>query len=110
MIQEAAQCWRNMSVRLPEGATLQDINDNQEIWAVVQRNALTALRRLDHVEIFAWDESFVVQAIVTAASGTGVSLAIVKKIDLPPRTLNLAARRRLSRRVGRLGIRPHSED
>jgi hypothetical protein len=50
----------------------------------VQQSA-RAVRRLDRVRIISWDESWLMEAIVSHASSTGVELADPRIIKLPPR-------------------------
>lgn len=80
--------WREILVRLPASATLADLND-EAIWKKVQGSHMTALRRLDRVHICAFDESWIADAIVSGATGVGVTLAGIRKTDLPPRTQKL---------------------
>jgi hypothetical protein len=88
-INESGFIWKTVSVRLPEAATLADLNENRDMWRLLQGDRNKSLERLDRVSVFAYDESWVVDAIVSGASVNGVVLAITKKTDLPPRTEGL---------------------
>lgn len=88
-IQHAGQCWREWQVRLPAAAALHDLNENAGLWRLVQGSS-KALRRFDRVAIVAWDESWMAEAVVSGASSTGVTLAGIRKTDLPPRRERLA--------------------
>jgi hypothetical protein len=88
-IQHDGQRWREWQIRLPAAAALHDLNENAGLWRLVQSSG-KALRRFDRVAIIAYDESWMAEAIVAGATGTGVALAGIRKIDLPPRRERLA--------------------
>jgi hypothetical protein len=77
--------WREILVRLPIDATLQDLNE-PTLWRLVQGDPRKALCRLDRVAIIDHGETWLAEAVVSGATGQGVTLAGVKKTDLPPRT------------------------
>jgi hypothetical protein len=90
--QSAGYHWKNWYVRLPETATLTDLNESPEMWLSVQGGMQTAMRVLDRVTLISHDKTWVVpDAIVAGATATGVSFAkaSIKKIDLDPRTERL---------------------
>ena len=62
-------------MRAPEGLIQDDLRD-PKIWKAVQQNRVTALRKMDHLEILAFDESWLANCVVTFAPGTECRLAI----------------------------------
>jgi len=76
-------------VRLPEGMTLQDLNDTPTVWQNVQTNAGTSLRKWDTVRAVAFDESWFIDATVNFADGSQVVLCGIKKTDAPTRAISL---------------------
>lgn len=80
--------WSEWRVRLPRGATLQDLN-HPSLWRLVQ-GSRSALRRLDRVQILSFDEEWVAEAIVAGATRGGVTLSKPSVTRLPPRTEVLA--------------------
>lgn len=81
--------YREAFVRLPDGLTLQDLNDTPTIWTNVQNNANAALRKWDTVRCVAYDEAWFVDATVSFADRTKVILCGVKKTDMPKREVIL---------------------
>lgn len=81
--------WREALVRLPEGMTLQDLNDHPEVWRQVQESNLASFRRFDKVRAVAWDESWIAEAVVNHADRGQVILAGIRKIDFPRREIAL---------------------
>ena len=79
-------CWREALVRLPQGATLQDLNDGPTIWRNIQDNKQTALRKWDRVRVVAFDELWFVDATVSHADHSKVVLCGIKKTDMPARS------------------------
>lgn len=84
-VQSEGFCWRTMQVRLPEGACLADLNEAPTLWQRVQASRLVALQKFDRVAILSHDESWMAEAIVGAATATNVTLAGIRKTDLPAR-------------------------
>jgi hypothetical protein len=87
-IQIDGYAFREIFVRLKREATLQDLNNFPGMWRNIQRSSMS-LRRLDRVSVVAFDESWLITAVVASAGPHNVSLAGVRKIDLPPRVENL---------------------
>jgi hypothetical protein len=81
----AGFCWREFEVRLPCGATLQDLN-RPDLWRMVQLSPRIALRRLDRVSVLAYDESWIAECVVSGATETGVTLAKPRVTELQART------------------------
>jgi len=81
--------WREALVRLPQGMTLQDLNDVPEIWANVQGNNSTALRQFDQIRAVSYDADWLVDATVSFADARQVILAGIKKTELPKRAVAL---------------------
>lgn len=77
--------WREILVRLPMDATLQHLNE-PALWRLVQGDPRKALCRLDRISIIDHGETWLAEAVVSGATGHGVTLAGIKKTDLPPRT------------------------
>lgn len=84
-LQAEGFCWRVFQVRLPEGAALADLNEAPTLWRLVQASRSVALRKFDHVAIVAFDESWLVEAVVGAATALTVTLAGIRKTDMPAR-------------------------
>jgi hypothetical protein len=84
--------WSEFQVRLPEGATVADLNENPDLFRLVQ-NSSVRLRRFDKLRIFDFDETWMVETIVVEATDRGVTLPAtasgLRKLDLPPRNLAL---------------------
>ena len=78
----AGACWREMSVRLPQDATFGDLNDPR-IWKQVQATARCSLRKLDHLVIIAYDESWLARCVVTEATAVGISTSKPVKTEMP---------------------------
>jgi hypothetical protein len=77
LLNDAGQGWRNVLVRMPAGATQDDLR-SPKIWKKAQLSRHTALMKLDHLFILAFDESWFARAVVTHASSTEAHLAIEK--------------------------------
>ena len=73
----AGFAWRDVLVRMPEGATQDDLR-NPKIWRRVQARRGHALRKLDHLFVLAHNESWAVRAVVTHATSTEAHLAFEK--------------------------------
>ena len=71
------QVWRTILVRLPENMVADDLR-TPSVWKKAQASPQSALIKLDHLFILAFDESFAVSAVVTHASSTEASLSITK--------------------------------
>lgn len=76
--------FREFVIRLPEAATLQDLND-PKLWRSLQGDRGKSLRKLDRVVILPFNEEWVVDAVVGAATVNTVTLAGIRKTDLPER-------------------------
>lgn len=76
-ISDAGFAWRNVLARMPEGSTQDDLRD-PKIWRKVQSSRGTALIKLDHLFVLAFDESWAARAVVTHATSTEAHLAIEK--------------------------------
>src|SRR5262245_11930019 len=76
-INSAGFAWRDILVRLPEGAIQDDLR-TPSIWKKAQGDAQTALVKLDHLFILAFDESWFARAVVTHATSTEAHLSIEK--------------------------------
>ena len=74
-INDAGQAWRTVLVRMPEGATQDDLR-NPKIWRKVQGMRHAALIKFDHLFVLAHDESWAARATVTHATAAEAHLAI----------------------------------
>ncbi len=83
--------FRTLFVRLPESITLQMLNDEPRIWRLVQADVHVALMKFDRIIAVAFDESWVVDAIVNVAENDSVILAGIRKVSLPQRSVSLYA-------------------
>lgn len=83
-VQSEGFCWREFLLRLPQGMNADDLK-RTDIWRRVQTSRVT-LRRHDRLYIVAHDESWVADAIVSAANATDVSLAVGRVVSFPERT------------------------
>ena len=81
--------YRELFVRLPESVTLQMLNDEPRIWRLVQADVHCALMKFDRVVAIAFDESWMVDAIVNVAENDSVMLAGIRKISMPQRSVSL---------------------
>ncbi|HML93407.1 hypothetical protein [Methyloceanibacter sp.] len=81
--------YREAFVRLPEGFTLQDLNDAPDAWHNIQSNRNTALQKWDVVRATSFDESWFVDATVSFADRTKVIFAGIRKTDMPTREVIL---------------------
>jgi len=81
--------WRTWEIRLPLDAVFADLNEAVDMWGLLQAST-KALRRFDRVVCLPYDETWMVEAVVAGATGTGVTLAGFRKTDLPPRRERLA--------------------
>lgn len=83
-------CYRVMQVRAPKECTPQMVADRPDLWRRIQVSP-KALRRLDEVRVLAYDETWMLTAVVGGATAAGVSLApkTIKVFELPARTENL---------------------
>jgi hypothetical protein len=77
--------WKEVQARAPEGLIFDDLK-LPEIWRRVQAHPAKSLVRLDKVRVVAWDESWLCECVVTAATSTGATLSKPAKVDLPPRS------------------------
>jgi hypothetical protein len=77
-VNDAGHAWRNILVRMPEGAVADDLRD-PKLWAAVQSTPVAALLKLDQLLILGFDESWGAEAIVTHASHNSAKL-LVKKV------------------------------
>jgi hypothetical protein len=77
--------WKDVQARAPETLVFDDLK-LPEIWRRVQAHPEKSLVRLDKVRLIAWDESWLCECVVTAATSAGVTLSKPVKIDLPPRS------------------------
>ena len=89
--QSEGYAYRTLFVRLPESITLQMLNDEPRIWRLVQGDVHVALMKLDRIIAVAFDESWVVDAIVNVAENDSVVLAGIRKVSLPQRSVALYA-------------------
>jgi len=82
MVNQAGQCFREMVVRLPKEASLDDLKEN--LWRRVQasRNALV---RMDRLHIISWDESWVAECIVAHADSGKAVLTTPRVTKMPER-------------------------
>lgn len=76
-INSAGQVFRNVLIRMPEGAISDDLRD-PKIFVKVQRSAQVALIKLDNLLILGFDESWAVRALVSNATSTEAYLAFEK--------------------------------
>jgi hypothetical protein len=67
VVNHAGFGWRDLMVRLPEGAIADDLKE-PSLWSRVQNERNFALRKHDHLYIVAFDERWAAEAIVTHAS------------------------------------------
>jgi hypothetical protein len=81
--------WRTWEIRLPSAAAVSDLNEAPGLWKLLQ-GSTKALRRFDRVVILPYNEEWLIEAIVAGATGTGVVLAGIRKVDLPARRERLA--------------------
>lgn len=82
-------CFRQAFVRLPDGFTLQDLNDAPGSWRLLQDNASTALRKFDMVRMVSYDEAWFVDATVSTAERGMVIFCGIKKTSMPERSVAL---------------------
>lgn len=78
------QVWTEYQVRLPDGASADDLNANPDLWVDVQ-GSRTSLKKFDRLLIVAYDETWMADAIVSEATGKTVTLAGYKIVQLPKR-------------------------
>ncbi len=87
LIESETRFRRSWFVRLPEGATAEDVSD-PFAWAKVQgsRNPLAK-----HDEVFAvgFSEDFAVMGVVTGVNAEAATVSLVKRITYPERTTPL---------------------
>jgi len=81
--------WREAFVRLPQGLTLQDLNDAPTIWKNIQGDANTALRQFDCIRAVSYEQTWFVDATVSFADRNQVILCGIKKTDMPKREIVL---------------------
>lgn len=81
--------WRDAFVRLPQGLTLQDLNDAPTIWRLVQGNPNTALRQWDRIRAASFEEDWFVDATVSFADRNQVILCGIRKTEMPARSVPL---------------------
>jgi len=82
--------WREFEVRLPEGLGLADLNEHADvIWRLVQGSPNSALVIYDRLNIFTFDESHYITAIVCGATGASVHLAGIKSHPFKVRTTDV---------------------
>lgn len=81
--------FRTLFVRLPESISLQLLNDEPRIWRSIQGDVNVALMKFDRVVCVAFDESWLVDAIVNDAQNDQVILAGIRKISMPQRSVSL---------------------
>jgi hypothetical protein len=77
--------WKEVQARVPEALIFDDLK-LPEIWRRVQGHPEKSLIRLDKVRVIAWDESWLCECVVTAATSAGATLSKPMKIELPPRS------------------------
>ena len=77
MVNDCGQMWRNILVRMPEGAVADDLRDSK-IWRLVQAAPVAALVKMDQLLILGFDESWGAEAIVKHATNTEARLLIKK--------------------------------
>lgn len=78
---------RRWFVRLPHGMILDDLKD-PEVWSAVQTTR-NPLKRHDLVYAVGYSEDFALEARVTDTNATSATLAFVKTIAFPERTVPL---------------------
>jgi hypothetical protein len=83
MLNSAGFAFREVFVRLPEGAILDDLKESS-IWKLVQTGN-NALRKFDKLTIVEFDEKWIAEAIVSEANHTMVSISKPRKTDFPER-------------------------
>jgi hypothetical protein len=76
-VNNCGQIWRDVLVRMPEGAVADDLRDPR-IWKAVQGTPFTALVKLDQLLILGFQEDWGAEAIVTHASHAEARLLIKK--------------------------------
>ena len=77
--------WKEVQARAPAGLIFDDLK-LPEIWRRVQAHPEKSLCRLDKLRIVAWDESWLCECVVTAATSSGVTLSKPRRTELPPRS------------------------
>ena len=65
------------------------LNDEPRIWRLVQADVHVALMKFDRIIAVAFDESWMVDAIVNVAENDSVMLAGIRKISMPQRSVSL---------------------
>ena len=79
--QHAGVQWREYLVRLPHGATADDLRE-PSLWRKVQARPGTSLRVFDRLTIVAFDESWMAECRVTRADAVSAVLSIGKVISM----------------------------
>jgi hypothetical protein len=74
VVNHAGFGWRDLMVRLPDGAIADDLKE-PSLWSRVQSERNFALRKHDHLYIVAYDESWAAEAIVTHANAREAVIA-----------------------------------
>ena len=87
-LQTNGQCFAEYFVRLPQGMIADDLKE-MSIWRRVQVHPGKALKRHDRLHLTAFDESWDCEAIVAAADANSVTLAGLRIITIPTRTVPL---------------------
>jgi hypothetical protein len=76
-VNDSGQAWRSVFVRLPEGATMEELR-NPKFWRRNQINPQTALLERDNIFALTFDESGYGRAICTHASATEAHVIVEK--------------------------------
>lgn len=82
-VNSAGFAFRDVFVRLPQGAILDDLKE-PSLWRIVQKGN-NALRKFDKLTIVEFNEEWIAEAIVSGANNTVVSISKPRKTDLPER-------------------------
>lgn len=77
MVNKAGQVFRDVMVRMPQGAVSDDLR-NPKIWRAVQGNPQSALIQHDHLYVLGFDETWGAECIVWRATNKDASLRVLK--------------------------------
>lgn len=83
-VNHAGHAYTTFFARMPEGVTKEDIT-HPGIWAKLQSHAGKALRAHDEIRVVAYDESWAVCGVVTAATSKSATIWYGKNFEMQSR-------------------------